>query len=76
VESSTPTTRKAVVISMRQHSEDSAFSETARHTPVTIRALVPVDLGFGSNGEELGDMRSALDRLVRDVAGSVQILRF
>ena len=56
-----------VVVSVRQHSQRSPFSETS---PVAIEALLPADLGFGSNGEDLGDMRSALDRLVRDVAGS------
>ena len=61
---------KKVVVSVRQHSEESAFSEAAHLAPVAIEALLPADLGFGSNGEELGDMRSALDRLVRDVAGS------
>ena len=61
---------KEVVASVGQHSEDPAFSETPRHTPVTIEGLLPADLGFGSKGEELGDMRSALDRLVRDVAES------
>jgi len=60
---------KKVVASMRQHSEDPAFSGTC-HTPAAIEGLLPVDLGFGSNGEELGDMRSALDRLVHDVAES------
>jgi hypothetical protein len=59
-----------VVASMKQHSEESTFSETPRHTPVAIEGLLPADLGFGSKGEELGDMQSALDRLVRDVAGS------
>lgn len=63
-------TEKTVAVSVRQYSEESTFSGTARHTPVAIGALLPADLGFGSNGEELGDMRSALDRLVRDVAGS------
>jgi len=58
---------KKVVTSMRQHSEDPAFSESS---PVTIEGLLPADLGFGSNGEELGDMKSALDRLVHDVAES------
>lgn len=61
---------KAVVNSVKRHSEESTFSEPAHHTPVAIEALLPTDLGFGSDGEELGDMRSALDRLVRDVAGS------
>ena len=61
---------KKVVVSMRQHPEESPFSETPRHTPVAIDGLLPADLGFGSNGEELGGMRSALDRLVRDVAES------
>jgi len=58
------------VVSMRPHSEEFPFSETPRHTPVTIGGHLPADIGFGSNGGELGDMRSALDRLVRDVAGS------
>ena len=61
---------KKVVISTRLRSEDSAFSETCGPTPVAIGPLPPPDLVFGSNGEELGDMRSALDRLVRDVAVS------
>ena len=61
---------KKVLASVRQRSEEPGFSETARHTPVAIEAFLPADLGFGSKGEELGDMRSALDRLVRDVAGS------
>ena len=61
---------KKAAASMKQHSEESAFSETPRHDPVAIEDLLPPDLGFGSNGEELGDMRSALDRLVRDVAES------
>ena len=60
---------KEVVASMR-HSEDSALPESSNHTPVAAEGLLPADLGFGSNGEELGDMRSALDRLVRDVAES------
>ena len=59
-----------VVASMRQHSEESTLSETPRHDPLTIESLLPTDLGFGSNGGELGDMRSALDRLVRDVVES------
>lgn len=58
------------VVSARQNLEEIAFSETARRTSVAIEALHPADLGFGSNGEELADMRSALDRLVRDVASS------
>ena len=61
---------KKVVASMRQHSDEPTFSETPRHTPVTVEGLLPTDLGFGSKGGELGDMRSALDRLVRDVAES------
>ena len=61
---------KKVVISMRQHSEEAGFLETPRHTPVAIEGLLPAELGFGPKGEELGDMRSALDRLVRDVAES------
>jgi hypothetical protein len=61
---------KKVLASVRQRSEEPGFSETSRHTPVAIEALLPADLGFGSKGEELGDIRSALDRLVRDVAGS------
>lgn len=61
---------KKVVASARRHSDESILSETPRHTPVVIEAVLPTELGFGSNGEELGDMRSALDRLVRDVAGS------
>lgn len=61
---------KKVVASMRQHSEEPTLSETPRHDPIAIEGLLPTDLGFGSNGEELGDMRSALDRLVRDVAES------
>ena len=61
---------KKVVVSMKQHSEDAAFSDTPRHTPVAIEGLLPAELGFGPKGEELGDMRSALDRLVRDVAES------
>jgi hypothetical protein len=54
-----------VVDAVRQHSEESAH-----HTPVLIKPLLPADLGFGSNGEDFGDMRSALDRLVRDYVGS------
>ena len=61
---------KRVVVSMRRHSEEVAFSETTRHTPAAIEGLLPAELGFGPKGEELGDMRSALDRLVRDVAES------
>jgi hypothetical protein len=61
---------KKVVASMKRHSEEATFSETPRHTPVASEGLLPTDLGFGSKGEELGDMRSALDRLVRDVAES------
>jgi len=61
---------KKVVTSMRQHSEEPTLLETPRHDPIAIEGLLPTDLGFGSNGEELGDMRSALDRLVRDVAES------
>ena len=61
---------KKIVSSIRQPLEEPAFSESPRHTPIAIEGLLPADLGFGSNGEELGDMTSALDRLVRDVAGS------
>lgn len=61
---------KEVVTTVRQHPEDPASLETSPHTSVAIEGLLPADLGFGSNGEELGDMRSALDRLVRDVAES------
>jgi len=61
---------KKVVVSMKQHPEEAAFSETPRHTPVAIEGLLPAELGFDPKGEELGDMRSALDRLVRDVAES------
>lgn len=61
---------KTVSISLKQCSEEPTFSEATHHTPVAIEALLPVDLGFSTNGEELGDIRSALDRLVSDVAGS------
>ena len=61
---------KKMVTSIRQPLEEPTFSETPRHTPVAVEGLLPADLGFGSNGEELGDVRSALDRLVRDVAES------
>ena len=61
---------KEVVVSMGQHSEEPAFLESPRHTPVAIEGLLPADLGFGPKGEELGDVRSALDKLVRDVAES------
>jgi hypothetical protein len=59
---------KKLSASMRQHSEEP--SETPHHDTVAVEGLLSADLGFGSNGEELGDMRSALDRLVRDVAES------
>ena len=64
-----------VVTSMRQHLDEPTFEETPHHTPVAAGNLVPADLGFGSRGEELGDMRSALDRLVRDVAESGSVVR-
>ena len=61
---------KKVFASMKQRSAESPFSGTPRHDLAAVEDLVPADLGFGSNGGELGDMRSALDRLVRDVAES------
>lgn len=59
-----------VIASTRQHSEESRSLDASHHDPVAVEGLLPANLGFSSNGEELGNMRSALDRLVHDVAES------